>query len=319
MSRFDDIAVNMGFEDLQDLRNQSEQRYNDLLGFSCQVSGVPIEKAMKDMDKLSKKLQESKNNTNLVISQTKENTMSWHTNLPDDNKEEIAKAIVKRLKSQGWNPVGGGTFQSFIDGSETLCYCRDSIVHISEPRIGSILIPWNVVLTKGVPMPVEIKAYRIENPNDEGVLKAIQNRFFEGGVGWTMGGKRFLTEEKTVIYDTIDKDLCSEVGYNIKDSQIKTIPWYQFLKEGIPGVLPTKEEYEATQWQSRLGNLCLFWDSTLEPTINNGYVGVLDRYLEGCESGCFRASTGDGWRWWNNCRLLTSKEALSLVCEGSND
>jgi len=375
MSRFDDIAVNMGFEDLEDLKQNSEpncddlfdaelplwqttpytkneieqvqnylkcdyktlkkicrdasilhisltaysikmERLKELKEFASNVSGVPVEQAIENMKKFGKRLQDSKNIHIFDTSQTKESQMeSWHTNLPEENKENIAKAIIERLEGQGWELHEYSSLKSILECG-AICVGKEGYLMGSLEGHPQNIIQWDEVLRLGVPKPVEIKAYRITNPNDEDVFKAIQKRFFAGGVGWANSFFKLKENPACPVYfrpesNTLLSDLVSPI------SEIKEISWCKFLENGIPGVLPTKEEYEAgkekAKWEGMKGKLCWFWDFDDE-------CSVLSFFLT-TDGKKFKSSNRDmrNGGLWNHCKVMTKEEALSMIWEASND
>lgn len=311
MSRFDDIAVNMGFEDLEDLKRNSEPDVDDqywdyrsyLFKHKPEIYQNPLQTNCKSV------ILDTHN-------KSKEKVMeSWHTNLPEENRENVAKAIIERLKGQGYQHRGF-LLDCYL-GSGLLWWDKEEndgrLTSGGQSKL-SELIPWHTVLTEGVPKPAEIKAYRITNPNDEDVFTAVQKRFFAGGVGYALTRFDLNTEPKNTYFD-LNAD-CIRNYEPYPESEIKTIPYHQFLEEGIPGVLPTKEEYETEKekkkWESMKGKWAYFRENDKEEwTIRQFHSKKHNLYyimgMDGNESGMT-----------NQCKPVPRETIESMIWEGES-
>jgi len=110
-----------------------------------------------------KSLLDSQNNTTLYTSNKKESQMeSWHTNLPtveecDGDKKQVEKIlglIIERLKGQDYRLMSDRTISGALK-SGRLFHCK--IAEMGDIGGGDMkfgkLIPWDILLTKGVPSP----------------------------------------------------------------------------------------------------------------------------------------------------------------------
>lgn len=142
---------------------------------------------------------------------------SWHTKLPDGNKANIAKAIIERLKGQDYNSTSGECLlDTFIDG-RYLWNEKEEIISGYKPEPSySRLIPWGVVLEKGVPKPNEVEETQedvIQRLTEEN--KALNNSCDNHEKAYMELNEQYESREKELAKIKAEKSDCLKNIYTL--------------------------------------------------------------------------------------------------------